>query len=374
MASITKEQSANREITSTHALWAGIIFSFLFTLLIWAVRPWLPQVNFLPDAGASWYYWKLPEQTLGGQVSAWGFYLVHQFAIWYLIYYAQKNKLRYTNKLHSVNIWALGINALFIVLHLVQTAVWYDALAQDTSPQSSQASVILLLVGVLLIENQRRGLFFGKKVGLSRKEVAEEETPLWRKARIGVNNWGRNVMKDGGYVMRKYHGYIFAWGIIYTFWFHPMESSFGHLVGFLYTFLLMLQGSLFFTRIHVNKWWMVVSEVSVLFHGTTVALQLGQEAWAMFMFGFAGIFVITQMYGLGLSKWVRWGFIASYIVSVIIVYSDRWADINEIIRIPIIEYALVFILALILWAGLRLFSWASSYLTNNNQTVAVPTD
>ena len=53
--------------------------------------------------------------------------------------------------------------------------------------------------------------------------------------------------------MRKYHGYVFAWATVYTFWYHPMENTAGHLIGFFYMFLLLLQGSLFLTRIHINK-------------------------------------------------------------------------------------------------------------------------
>ena len=47
-----------------------------------------------------------------------------------------------------------------------------------------------------------------------------------------------------------------------------MEATSGHLIGFLYMFLLMLQGSLLFTRAHVNRWWTLVLEVAVLAHGT----------------------------------------------------------------------------------------------------------
>jgi hypothetical protein len=80
----------------------------------------------------------------------------------------------------------------------------------------------------------------------------------------------------------------------------PDGNHRGHLLGFFYTFLLLLQGTLFFTRIHVNKWWMFVQEIVVLAHGTIVAVVGGQRLWPMFMFGFAGIFIVTQMHGLGL--------------------------------------------------------------------------
>lgn len=316
----------NNTLTSSKALWGGVIFSFLFTGLIWLLRGAIPAVDFLPDQGASWYYWKLPEPTFWSRATAWGGYLLHQVAIWGLIYTAQKAKTKYTNGLQRINIMALAINAVFIVLHLLQTIFFYDGLAQDVSIWSSQGSVVLMLVMILLMENQRRGLFFGKKVGF---------------------------LKETARVARKYHGYIFAWGVIYTFWYHPMEATMGHLLGFIYTFFLMVQGSLMFTRAHLNKWWTLVLEISVLVHGTLVALQTN-TMWPMFFFGFAGMFVVTQMYGLGLNKYWRWGFIAAYIAGVLIVYSSRgWANVNEVVRIPLIEYLLVFLLALIIWLIMR---------------------
>ena len=328
-------------LDSNKALWAGIIFSFAFTGLIWLVRPLLPQIDFLPDTGFAWYYWKLPNPTFGSRASAWTGYLLHQVVIWWTIYYAQTRVHKYTKGLHWINFIALGANAFFIVIHLLQTAVWYDGLAQDTSIMSSQGSVILMLVMILLMENQRRGLFFGKKIGF---------------------------LKETGRVARQYHGYIFAWAIIYTFWYHPMESTSGHLIGFLYTFLLMVQGSLMYTRAHVNKYWTTELEVTVLFHDTMVAYLQGNGMWPMFFFGFAGLFVVTQMYGLGLSKWGRWGFLAAYVAGVLVVYNGRWADINEIIRIPFIEYGLVFVLAGIIWLLMKIVGFWQNRTTPTPST------
>jgi hypothetical protein len=47
------------------ALWGGIAFSLAFSALIWWVGQRLASVPHLPDAGPSWYYWKLPEATSG---------------------------------------------------------------------------------------------------------------------------------------------------------------------------------------------------------------------------------------------------------------------------------------------------------------------
>ncbi len=236
-----------------------------------------------------------------------------------LIFFAQTKIKKYSRGLHLINLYALGANAIFIILHFVQTHIWYDGLAQDVSIFSSQGSVILMLVAILLMESKRRGLFWGKKVP-----------------------FGKRVSS----FVRKYHGYIFAWATIYTFWYHPMENTAGHLIGFFYMFLLLLQGSLFLTRIHINKYWMIIQEVTVAVHGTLVAVLQGNGIWPMFAFGFAGIFILTQMHGLNLPRWLKFGFTGLFASGVLLVYSGRgWVKMNEIIRIPIIEYLLVFVMA-----------------------------
>ncbi|MCB9126333.1 MAG: hypothetical protein H6638_00230 [Ardenticatenales bacterium] len=305
---------------SSKALWGGMAFSLLFTALIavagYRLEPL--EATFLPDAGASWYFWKLVDPTAFNRTVVWTLYAVHQLAFWGLIYYAQRTKHRYTKGLHPVNQWALGMNAFFIVLHFIQTHWLYDGLAQDVSIWSSQASVVLLLVAVLAMENRRRGLFWGKKAPLNQRAV----------------DW-----------LRHYHGYLFSWAIVYTFWYHPMTDTMGHLIGFFYMFMLMVQGSLFFTRAHLNRYWTVSLELMVAAHGTLVAVQQGNGIWPMFFFGFVGIFVITQMHGLRWPAWLRWATLAAYLAFMAWVYAGRGlANLNEVIRIPLIEYLLVFIL------------------------------
>jgi hypothetical protein len=315
----------------------GIIFSFAFVALIWWAGPRLDAIELLPDQGASWYYWKLPEPTFWSRATAWGFYLVHQLMFWWLIYYAQKHLKRYSTSLYMVNVVALAMNAFFIALHLLQTHVWYDGLAQDVSVWSSQISVIIMLVWILLMENSRRGMFFGKKLPISNKIIR---------------------------FAREYHGYYFAWATVYTFWFHPMVSTTGHLFGFVYMFFLFLQGSLFFTRVHVNRWWTFALEFTVLLHGTFVAVQQGNNLWPMFAFGFGGLFIITQMHGLGLSRGVRAAFLLIYAGLALYVYSGRGlANIHQITWIPFIEFLSVFVMALLFGGGL----WVAARLRGQQE-------
>lgn len=320
----TQSRPAARR-TDVLTLWAGILFSFIFTGVIWLAGRWLADVPHLPDTGASWYYWRLVQTTTWARATAWGFYLLHQFAAWGLIYYAQTRVKKFTPGLQRINVIALAGSAFFILLHFAQTHIWYGGLAEDVSIWSSQVSVIIMLVLILLMENGRRGLFWGKKAPLGREAVS---------------------------FVRRNHGYIFAWAVIYTFWYHPMENTSGHLIGFLYMFFLMLQGALLYTRVHLNRVWTTALEVMVLAHGTLVALMQGNGLWPMFFFGFAGIFVITQMHGLGLPKWAKWLILAVFIALTLVVYNGQWARLNEIIRIPLIEYLAVFVFAGLISGGL----------------------
>lgn len=322
-----------RPISQKAGLIGGIIFSLAFTVLMWIALLILTASSCGPTG-------VLPSGTRGSapaplfwtRISVWGLYAAHQITIWFLIWKAQSEVTRYSNSLNRVNVLALAANAGFIGLHFVQTHVFYDGLALDVPEQSSQWSVILLLVIVLLMENRRRGLFFGVSVR------------------------GR-VFDESSRALRKYQGYYFDWATIYTFWYHPMVSTPGHLLGFLYMFLMLLQGSLFFTRIHTNKWWMLTQEVLVLVHGTIVALSNAPDFCQMFCFGFAGLFIVTQMHGLGLSIGARWGFLAAYVAAVESVYSRiGLKHIHQITWIPLTEYAVVFAVAGVVWAAMKFFN------------------
>ena len=330
-AAPTSGERAKKPRQDVLVLWLSVAFSLAFTCVIWITGFALKSVPHLPQQGASWYFWKLPALTLGGEITAWGFYALHQVAMWGIIWYAQAHPSKYTTTLHRINWIALGVNAGFILLHLLQTHIWYDGLAQNVSVYSSQASVIVLLIWVMLMENNRRGLFFGQRLPFSQRVIQ---------------------------FARKYHGYFFSWAAIYTFWYHPMENTPGHLIGFFYMFMILLQGCLFFTRIHTNKYWTFTLEILVLFHGTLVAFSNAVALWPMFFFGFAGIFVITQMHGLNLPRWTRWGLFLLYVVGATIIYSSRGVgQLWQLAAIPLIDYPGVIVLALIFVLIVRLTGW-----------------
>ena len=275
--SIKHEESrktAQREDVKALALGIGV--SFVLTLAIKLLEYRLRDVPHEPDKGPFIYYWVLPNPTAVTRLlSAWGLYACHQLAHWGLIYYAQIHIKKTTAKLHPVNYAALAVNLFFSILHLAQTHVFYDGLAQDMHEVSPQVSVIIMLIWVLLMENYTRGMIVGYPLPISNELI---------------------------HFARRYY---FSWAIVYTFWYHPMEATPGHLVGFLYTYLLLLQGSLFFTRIHLNSWWKLCLELIVAPHAVFVALNQPGHMWPMFLFGFLGVFVLTQVYACMFSQRVK---------------------------------------------------------------------
>ncbi|MBM4197362.1 MAG: hypothetical protein FJ197_09765 [Gammaproteobacteria bacterium] len=315
-------------LDSGYALAGGIAFSLAFCLLIWWTQQlWPAPPPYGVEIPGFWYEWQLEFPTVWSRATAWGGYLLHQLTLWWLIWKAQEERPAYTRGLHPINVAALGANAFFIALHLVQTRIWYDGLAQDVHEATSFASVAVMLVIILIMENQRRGLFFGK--------------PL-------------RFVTEAGQVARRYHGYYFAWAAIYTFWYHPMDATSGHLIGFFYMFLLLLQGSLFFTRTHVNRWWTLTLEMMVIVHAILVAI-MNQHGFANFVAGLLGIFVITQVYGLPWSQRTRLAVSAAYVAGVIALYAaqGRLERAWTALSIPFWDYVAVFAFSAVIVAVAR---------------------
>lgn len=76
-----------------------------------------------------------------------------------------------------------------------------------------------------------------------------------------------------------------------------------------------------------------------------MAVLQGNDMWLMFAFGFGAMIVLTQMYGLGLNTWARRGLATVFLLAVVASYgvTGRLAQINEVIRIPILDYLVVFL-------------------------------
>jgi hypothetical protein len=287
-------------------LWLiAFVFSTCFTILIWLLGPLLqPFLNtLLPDQGASWYYWKLPARDFWTMMIVWIFYLGHQFAVWATIFQAKRNPkwiFPKGNGLSNYNLAMFGINTVFVLLHLIQTHVWFDGLAQDVPIWTSQGSVIIMLALILIIENPRRGFFLGRKLG---------------------RPFTANIVK----VFRRNHMYVIAWALVYTFWFHPMSYDPQLLSGFFYMFLLFTQMSLAYTRVHFDKKWIITLESYVAIHAVIVAIYntaffQSADMWPMFFSGFAFMFVFTYIYALKVKKLILYLVTISYIAFLIWLY------------------------------------------------------
>jgi hypothetical protein len=190
---------------------------------------------------------------------------------------------------------------------------------------------------LIVMQNPKRGIFFGKKENkFMRPDVA------------------KTFMTN--------HQIIFSWALIYTFWFHPMDSSPALLSGFFFMGLLFTQMTLAYTRIHFNKWWLLLVESYVAIHGTIVAIaqwvDFGSDPpmWPMFLTGFLAMVVFTYIHGLGLKNWVRWSIVAVYAIFLVILYLPTPFGIGrdlaylarlEFLWIPIILYLLAFIAAIL---------------------------
>lgn len=306
--------------------WISVVSAVVLTLAIYLIPTSIDDFYANPalnDTGGSYYFWKfLPEdKDTWARITAWGFFVLHFVTVGYLLQKMKKDPKERGKEYSKYNIALLLTNLIFILLHFIHTTIWYDALATDTPVWSSQGSVIVMLILILIMENRRRGLFFGKKMPFPKESV-------------------RFVM--------KHHGIYIALATTFTFWFHPMEFLWAHTIGFLYMFLLFIQMSLARTKMHQNIYWTFALEVTVLVHGTVVAFTTDNAPWAMFLFGFAAILVITQIYGVRAPKWLIHTTQGIFVLLALITYSgligDRTiADINEIFRIPVIDYVLVFV-------------------------------
>jgi hypothetical protein len=318
-----------QDTNSEFRLWWGLLGCAALMTGVLIGAPYGDDIQFLPDQGGAWYYWKLPNPDAITRLVAWGSYTLHQLAIWWLIWSAQRQDLSYTKGLQRVNIQALTVNGVFVIWHIVQTRLFYDGLAQDVSILTSLGSVAIMLMLVVIMENQRRGVVLGRK-------------------------WG--WLLEPGRFLRKYHGYYFSWAVIYTFWYHPIEMSLGHLLGTFYILMLLLQGSLFFNRAHLDRKWTTFLEVFVLIHGAVVAwLSMENHSWGQFLFGFAAIFLITQMHGLGWSAARRWLAFGLFMLALLLLRSEDLAvAVNESLRIPLIYLLGVPVLAALIWIPGRL--------------------
>lgn len=309
----------------------SLVVALGLSLLIRLADPLLDRFTHLPDQGPTWYYWKLPQPENLARITAWLGYGLQQLFTWLFVRAVMKS-LQEKRKA-SLRLSLLGLlgSLFFIVLHFMQTHLFYDGLAQDVPIFTSQDSVIGMLIVILIMAIPARGLFFGKKIPVKQRVIE---------------------------FIRNYHGYFITWALVYTFWFHPMDGDWILVIGFFYMFLLFIQVGLAATSLHFNLAWITVLEAFVAVHATVVAVLSGQAIWPMFLFGFLGVLIITQIYGLKLPIVVRLGVSALYLIGAGVVYYFRgYEKIYEITFIPLILYAGALLLIIMIQFGQWLVDW-----------------
>ncbi|XP_078586088.1 uncharacterized protein LOC144867955, partial [Branchiostoma floridae x Branchiostoma japonicum] len=197
------------------------------------------------------------------------------------------------------------------MLHLAQTHLTYDATAQDVSIFSSQGSVIVALLLMMVIEFQDRGVLFGWP-------SVNSTDYMGRTLRSSTH---RSVT-----LIRKYHGYIIMWAAVFT------------------------SGIIQWKTLWVT-YWRFVLETWVAVHGAIVAYQTGGPTgyWPMFTFGFSALVVFTQLFTLPFWKhlptWTRYVPALVYLTITLHTYSSLpdengrlWTRLWEPIVIPLNQY------------------------------------
>ena len=232
----------------------------------------------------------------------------------------------WSTNLDTINCITIVGNILFVILRIVQTHIWYDGLAHDVSETASMGAVFLPVAIAIMMQQTERGIIFGYSL--------QSETFV-----ILTN------------IARRFHGYIFVWGILFDFWYHPVESGSAHLSGFFIILLFLIQGSLMFTTSHLNILWRNILEFTVIFHAIAVELpRTHRDSWKMFLSGGLTMFIISQMHAFPISLLTKSALAIVCLTLVFYLYrhdaKGRW---KEMFRIPVIYYIFIIIFYLVLY-------------------------
>jgi hypothetical protein len=263
------------------------------------------------------YRWRRIDPTWLSKASAWGGYTLHQFALWACIYAGQNQRPLYSREMQPLNWVALGINLAGVALRYGQYRWQYDGLAPDVPEMTSLGSVTFMLALILILEAPRRGIAFGRRD--------------WRLERPFVD------------FFRRYHGYIFSWSLVYTFWFHPLEPTAGHLAGTAYLLLYLVQSALIYTPAHLDRRWTTALELLVVVHAVAAAKMNGGRYTPTFLFGFLATGLITQIHNFPVPTHIRRALYVLFGGTAVATMARRRTlhRLPEVLHVPILEYGVV---------------------------------
>ena len=218
--------------------------------------------------------------------------------MWSILWMAAKEKPKYSNKWRWFNWRMLQLNVFCLVLKWIQTRTSYNGLSQHLPLGWGIGTVSLMLIVVFMLYIPTRGIVCGYP----------------RKSK---------TCNDMGRVVRKYHAYYIAFAITNDLWYHPFETSPGHLTGILNDFLILWQSCVIYHHSHRDKFWTIALELMVLPHSALIAIRRGTASAAGFSFGFYILLMVTQMHGLNLNFLKKSALVAIFAVSVGCVYGFR---------------------------------------------------
>ena len=170
---------------------AGLGWALGITAVIAATATSLTRFDIVGQGAAFEYPWRLAEVSDAARVSAWAGYALHNLSAWVVIALAQRRGTTFGTGFRWFNWAMLAVHTGFAGLHILQTQVFYDGLARDVPEVTALGSVALMLMIVLAFEAPRRGLFWGRV---------------------------RRLPGSAGPTLRRTHGYVFTWALVYTFW------------------------------------------------------------------------------------------------------------------------------------------------------------
>ena len=135
----------------------------------------------------------------------------------------------------------------------------------------------------------------------------------------------------------------------------------------IYGIVNSILGSLIYQKVHLNKYWRLLLESWVWFHGFSVAVMVAKGVWweemapFMFGYGFGTLFFVTQIFGLPLWKNISpywrilppalWLLFAILVVVCVDVIENSY--LTALIFIPAGQYGCAVAAWLIIW----LFTW-----------------
>ncbi|KAL1919133.1 uncharacterized protein VTP21DRAFT_2515 [Calcarisporiella thermophila] len=284
------------------------------------------------------YAWRLKSNDrMLARISAWMGYIVHQLGQWGVLYLVHRKGVAWGNHYGPLNWLMVGVNGFGVAYKFIQCHWLYGGLAEDFPEAMAQASVVMWIPIVMLMEMPRRGLVLGniKRFASSSEIVA---------------------------FFRKYHGYVISFGVTFTFHYHPLEGTLGHLSGFFYMFLMLFgQTTNFGVHDHRNRSWTLALETLVWLHAVLTALLQTGPPTTIFFGGFFTLFCLCQFHGapflsgqrhrlpILLGAWLT-------VLGAWLTATNAWRRAFMAVFIPLSEYFYVLCYAVAFFAGRRVYA------------------